>query len=273
MNKVYNHPATGLPTVDFGGEPRQLGRLPSTIHVSGMALLRKAVPMVPRADWKAIKRRDVIGPDFILDQKSHGSCVGHGAAGALMAARALAGATFQKLSGPYVYSWINGGSDNGAIISDGCKALVSHGAALYSEVSWDMIYRRQIPATADTTAQRFRASEVYAVESFDEICSALQLGFVVSIPVMVGGSFSDLDSNGICGWDRGPGNHCVYVAGMDQVASQWALDMTNSWGTSFGEKGHGFITQKHIESVEADSYAIRCEVGDPQDPNMPPVAA
>jgi C1A family cysteine protease len=90
---------------------------------------------------------------------------------------------------------------------------------------------------------------------------------------MVGGSFSDLDSNGICGWDRGPGNHCVYVAGMDQVASQWVLDMTNSWGTSFGEKGHGFITQKHIESVEADSYAIRCEVGDPQDPNMPPVAA
>jgi hypothetical protein len=109
MNKVYNHPATGLPTVDFGGEPRQLGRLPSTIHVSGMALLRAAVPMVPRGDWKAIKRRDVIGPDFILDQKSHGSCVGHGAAGALMAARALAGATFQKLSGPYVYSWINGG--------------------------------------------------------------------------------------------------------------------------------------------------------------------
>jgi len=266
--KAYFHAPSGFAAIDVGGIPRILNRLlPQKAQRAAMASFADSSSVIPRADWTAIDRRATL--PTLIDQKSHGSCVGFGSTGALMSARVLAGMPLQVLSGAYVYSWINGGSDQGAIIGDSVDALMKHGTCLESTVGWDTIYRNQA-SKGDTEAQRFKLFESYTINSFDEGVSALQLGFTLVFAVMVGNSFTDLDSDGCCGYDNGPGNHCVHADGVRKTSSgEWVLDMKNSWGPSFGDNGRGGIRQKLFEGLSSngqDAYAIRAATTDPNDP-------
>jgi hypothetical protein len=198
--------------------------------------------------------------------------VGFSAAGALMELRALDGMGFQRLSGAYVYSKINGGSDDGAIISDGLTQLIK-GTCLESEAPWDAIYPGRYPASANETAKRFRALEAYRIDTWEQFITALQLGFIAVGAVMVGNRFTSLDANGVSGWDSGPGNHAVRFDGCGILPNgEWFADLPNTWGTSFGQHGRTKITRKHFESVQQDSYALRAPTSDPIDPNKPPLA-
>lgn len=231
--------------------------------------------MIPRTDWRKIDRRGQF--PFIMDQKSHGSCVGHGSAGALMRARDAAGAKHVDLSGSFVYSWINGNRDDGAMISDAVAVLKEKGSCTYAKCPWDTIYQRNITDDARQEAQRYKALEIYSIGSedpFGEFVSALMLGFFPVFAVMVGNTFMRLDSDGVCGFDRGPGNHCVHADGIGQRGNgEWLIDMPNSWGsTNFGQNGRAFVTEKHVESVQQDCYIVRAATEDPNEPNSPPAA-
>jgi hypothetical protein len=265
-NKLYMHQETGLPAIDFDGVPRLLGRIPDTPALkSKYPRFRSAVPMVPRSSWWKKERRRLLDSKFILDQKNHGSCVGFGSAGAVMRARALTGQSFVKLSGAYIYSFINGGRDSGAMIGDAMDVVLK-GTVTDELVPWDDIYpSRYDVSKCNTVRVRFRAEECYRAESYEEIVSGILMDYIAVFAVMVGGSFTNLDSSGICGFDRGPGNHCVHGDGVTQVGSEWVIDMPNSWGTQFGQDGRGYITQRHIESVQQDCYLIKTAVEDPED--------
>ena len=270
---VYSDPATGLPAIDFDGCPRLLAKLPPTRGRGGLRSFVEAVGTAPESEWRPLDWRPLFTPNWILDQKSHGSCVGFSSAGALSKARALAGETFQRLSGSFVYAHINGGQDQGAIITDALGVLRDRGTCLDLEMPWDRIYKSQIPPSAYETAKRFRAFELYTADTWLEIGSAVQLGFVPIFAVMVGGSFMDLDSEGVAGFDNGPGNHAVHADGMVRLPrAGWALDMPNSWGTSFGQSGRCYLTRRHVEGVQQDCYVIRAIAFDPLDPHKPPVA-
>lgn len=267
--QVGNYPA-----VVIGGIPRILNKpSPDPLKRAAFPPFESAAPTVDPALWVEIDRRQDFGDQFILDQQSHGSCVGFSSAGALMRALVLAGHGFVRLSGAYTYSWINGGQDNGAQISDSLTSLMSHGTCTEAEVDWNHIYRNQIPASADTTAQRFRIEEAYKVANFAELMSGLQLGFIGVVAVQVGNTFTRLDSEGVCGFDRGSGNHAVCVDGAKKTSRGWTPDMPNTWGLSFGQRGRGRLTQQHIEGVEQDAYIMRAVRIDPQDPNKPPAVA
>lgn len=269
---VYLDPMTGLPAIDFDGCPRLLAKLPPDPAKRRLLTpFREAVPLVPESEWREINRRD--GLPWIINQQNHGSCVGFSSAGALMRARAINGSAPVTLSGSYVYSWINGGRDQGAVITDALAVLRDKGTCREALCDWDTIYRQQVSREADEDARRFRLLEAYTADTWDEILSAVQLGYLPIFAVMVGDSFASTDSDGVAGFDRGPGNHAVHADGCKRLSGLgWVLDMVNSWGPKFGQAGRCYLMRRHIESVQQDCYVIRAAADDPQDPNQPPIA-
>jgi hypothetical protein len=260
--------------ITIDGTDFHLGRIPCDPDKTLCKKFAEAVPQVPRSDWWEVNRRAVFDKSWILNQRSHGSCVGFSAAGATQRARGMTGAAFERLSGAFVYSFINGGRDQGATVTDAVKVLADKGTCLDSEAPWDAIYPNRYPASAKETAKRFRVSEFYYAETFDEMASAILLDYIPVFAVMVGSSFTRLNSDGVAGYDRGPGNHAVHADGLVKTPGGiWVLDMPNSWGIEFGEDGRCKLTQRHIEGVQQDCYVIKCAAEDSKDANNPPVIA
>ena len=93
--------------------------------------------------------------------------------------------------------------------------------------------------------------------------------------VHVGNRFMSVDRNGICGVDRGPGNHAVCVDGVRVLTdrpnswSDFILDMPNSWGKGFGDNGRGFLTISHSQEPIKwhATYSVRSVTEDPNSTN------
>lgn len=267
-----------LPFAMSGGHRRYLACLPPKSDFGGFKKFASAAPVVPRSQWQTINRRQQFpAPDWILDQDGIGSCVGNGSANGLRKARLLGGQSDVKLSPGALYAQINGGQDNGAVISDALTALQQKGTCSYGTVGETPFYINQLPSAWSDEAARFRIGQAYHCETFDEIASALQLGFIVVYGIMVGSSFENFDSSGVAGWTRGPGNHCMHADGLALLADgRWALDNVNSWGPSWGPWGIGrcYLSEEHFgHGDQPDAFAIVAAVDDPNDPHMPPAAS
>lgn len=273
-DRIYTDPDSGLDAINIDGVPRLLAKLPPAPERRAlMARFRDRAPILPKNEWREVNRRDAFGDAYILDQKNHGSCVGFASAGALMRSRAIQGGDFVRLSGAFTYSLINGGRDAGSMISDSLETLMKVGTCTEAEAPWTAIYPNRYPPTARETAKRFRILEAYRVDDFEELMTAIQLGFIGVGAVHVGGRFARLNADGICGFDPGPGNHAVAFDGAHLLPSgEWTIDMPNSWGIVFGQRGRGYVTQAHIDNVQQDCYAMRAATFDPDDTTRPPAA-
>ena len=267
-------PITGLEYIEFDGHRRILACLPPPADFGGLPKWRAANPTIPRDQWQEVDYSHLACP--ILDQDGHGSCVGHGACGAFETTWNLSGNTPQRFSSCFLYGLINGNRDAGANISSALQALMDKGIALLSQVPEGMIYQRQFPAEAFTTAQRFKVGEGYHLQSFDDMGSALQMGFLVVYGLYVGGDFGNLNSEGVAPAHGGMGNHCMYGVGLKRLASgQWAIRNRNSWGERWGNQGTCLLVERHFYngSNDPDAFAIKAVMEDPQDTNMPPKVA
>lgn len=264
-----------------GGHRRYLACLPPHADFGALPKFRDhsrmvgSAPTIPRSQWAPINRRSIFpAASWILDQNGYSSCVGNGSAAALRRARYLTngGEDDVPLSPGALYAQINGGSDNGAVISDALTALQQTGTCAYSTVGESPFYTRQLPAGWQQEAARFKISQAYHCQSFDEIGTALQLGFLIVYGIMVTGSFEHFDSNGIAGYGRGPGNHCMHADGMAQVGGQWVLDNVNSWGASWGpwQNGRCYLCEQHfLNGDQPDAFAILAATYDPKEPTPP----
>lgn len=257
-----------------GGELRILNRIPAKPLFGQYLRWSVANPVIPEKDWVEIDRRSTLGTDYIVDQDGFGACVGASAASALMRSRALRGYTFKRLSGMFVYSQINGGHDNGASIGDAVGVLEKKGACLEGTIPYSSKYIQSgnIPQAAYQEALHYTALEIYIPTTWEEMGSAIQMGFILVDAVMVGSNFNP-GSDGICGFSRGPGNHAVHQDGMVKRNGQWLMDFPNTWGTSWGSQGRAYLTKQHLtdSSLYQDMYAIRVAAADPNDPDKPPV--
>lgn len=259
----------GVVTPD--GQIRLLGALPPKPH--GLTSWKDGNnPVIPRAQWKPFSRPRPGVP--ILDQGQHGSCVGHGSTTALMMSRASAGMTFKLLSPCFLYGLINGGRDQGANISDAMAALLKTGTCLESEVPEGDIYASRFPKSAYASAANYKALDCYGLQDFDDVGSALQLGWDVSFSVCVGNRFMRVDSDGIAGVDPGYGNHCVYAGEeMILINGVWYCGGRNSWGLTYGNKGRFRWGERHISTESAfDAFAVRTATSAPDDATNPPIA-
>lgn len=269
MGQIIEH-ESGLDAIQIGGESFVLACLPTPTNVR-QAFRHYQELDLPRMAVEPISRREFLDDRFLLNQKSHGSCVGFSSAGALMDCRALAGCTFQRLSGAYTYSFINGGRDRGASIGESLDSLSKNGTCLEATVGWDEIYRNATKK-GDTEAQRFKIEEGYRIDSYDDALDAISKGFTIVYAVMVGSTFDRLDSEDVVGLDRGPGNHAVRANGI-YISQKWGpcLDSRNSWG-QWGNNGWFRTSQRHWDGVQQDAFAIRSVKFDPMDPKQLPTA-
>lgn len=254
--------------IDNTGEKRVLGLLPRDLMKrAAFPPFDASQPVIPRSDWKDLNRRTTF--TWILDQRSHGSCVGFASAGALARARVAMGQPYAQLSGAMVYSEINGGRDQGAIISDAIASLAK-GTCLESEANWDAIYPNRIPVAAYETRKRFRATAMYRIDTWDQFISSILLNFIPVFAVMAGNNFMRLSLDGVAGFDSGPGNHAVHADGIKLLNGAWVVDMVNSWNVTYGQMGRAYITQRHWESVQQDCYAVQAASEDAADSSEPP---
>jgi hypothetical protein len=240
---------------DITGEERRLGSLANPkgfvcaypTFASKFEVWDKATRKKVITDPNRVPRRKTFGPSWTQNQRSKGSCNGYALGGGLSKARFLRGIQDKLLlSGAFPYSMMNGGRDNGSALGDGLKVIEKYGSCPESLVPWDQIYPNLQPSNAKTEAAKHKGLVCYAAGSIDELYTGLAKGFIAIVAVHAGGSFQQLNSQGIAGVDSGGGNHAVHCDDLCIVGGEEVCDMNNSWGTNYGTAGRAYLTKDHF---------------------------
>lgn len=250
--------------IDGQGNVRRLGMIPADAKAKarrmkmmgfGEFLQKKGMGLIPRDKWVDVEYPKYRQPQWILDQHNSSGCVGYSEAGAHTQARDRRGMKFELLSGSFTYAHINGGQDGGAMILDAMLAGKKYGHALRSEFDYPQLFLRQIPASVKETALKRQTIAAYPVNTFDEVATALQLGFVVQAGVQVDGNFGSFDANGVSRARGRYANHSIYLDGMKQIDGKWVCHMPNSWGASWGpfRDGTCYLRPEGIV-IEGDAF-------------------
>lgn len=266
------------PSIVVDGEKRFLTCLPPAqakfMSPRGGEFRDAVSAPIPQSQWREVSNRAKFpASDWIYDQDGIGSCVGNGSTNALRKARFLAGMTDVRLAPGCTYAQINGGRDQGAVISDSLTALQQTGTISSKTLGSDEkpFMLRQMPKGWQTEAAQYRIEEAYHCSSFEDMATAIQLGFVVVYGVQVGNNFNNFDSDGCPGYSRGPGNHCMHADGLKKLPSgQWGLDNANSWGAWGPQKdGRCYLTAKFFAPPDQpDAYAVKTAVVGPKPPPL-----
>lgn len=202
------------------------------------------------SDPKRVAGRKMFGPEWVMDQKQHGSCNGYAAAAALSKARWIRGIRDRLLlSGAYVYSKINGHQDRGSVLEDGMEAIQKYGACPLSLVGSEGIYPEQQPRNADTEAAKHKGLACWAVQTKQGFRTALAMRMPVIVAVQAGTNFQRLGGGGIAGVSNGMGNHAVHCDDILMVNGVEVYDHQNSWNTSYGQSGRSYLTWDHFDAT------------------------
>ena len=198
---------------------------------------------------------------WIRSQGRRGSCNGYAGAWALARARVNAGLPFVPLSGEYLYALINGGRDAGSNLDAGMKAIQTKGVARENLVKHESYLFRDMSAEAREDAANHMGFECYSANDPIELASGLAFGFVGVVAVHASGAYRGLDSRGVRGASRGPGNHAVGVQDVRiNPGGELEYDEFGSWGRGNGQDGCAWLTwDRHLEptSPHHEFYLIR----------------
>lgn len=219
----------------------------------------------------------------IVDQGAIGSCTGNAIAGMLgflelqeLAAKAgghalLDPSTFKPFSRLFIY-WnersMEGDvrQDGGAAIRDGIKSIRNSGAC--SEQTWpyDQAHVFDVPsdqAFSEASAHKIVTGYRIDTTNLDEMVGCLANGFPFVVGISIYSSFMNpqVAANGLVPMpmynDSFEGGHAVCVVGYE-AASQLFI-VRNSWGESWGDKGHFYLPAQYLTGLGDDAWTIRKE--------------
>jgi len=243
-------------------------------RVTQKILTRDQIRQITSSPDRTPARQRFPASQWMRSQGGRGSCNGYAGAWALARARVVAGLPFVALSGEYLYSLINGGRDSGSMLDDGMAAIQSKGVSRESYVKHESYLWSQMSEQARQDAANHKGFECYRVDDETELASGLCLGFVGVVAVHAGGSYNRLDSRGVRGVSRGPGNHAVGVQDVRLNGNgDFEFDEFGSWGRSNGQDGYAWLTwDGHLEStVRHHAFYLIRAASDPQQSNVPQV--
>lgn len=234
--------------------------------------------LAKRPDRTAWKRRErFVGKKYIRNQGQFGACNGWSTSGVMSRARELRGEPYVCLSGADAYSQMNGGRDQGSVLSDGLEKVLPAGIAPESMVPFDRIYTHQIPALAIAARQNYRGTDAFAVDSEVVLASAILLGEMAVIAVHATNAFNQQDGNGLNLGGNGVGNHSTMVQDI-RLSDDGTIefDMANSWDTTWGDGGCTWLRwNNHLrETVKYHRFWVLVSTNDDtSDASKPPKIA
>jgi hypothetical protein len=264
---IGKYSISNLPSIKFDGFYRVLACIPETSESIkefpkfGSAMATTLDP----SQWQEIDLEWYNLP--ILNQGMTSSCVGHGTCSGMEMCYKQSGRPLVPFTPFFAYGLINGGRDAGAQISDALKALMQYGICRLGDIPAGTMFQNQFPPTAFEIAKRFKLAQAYHCQTFEDICSAITLGFVCPLGLYVGNNFPNLDSEGVAPLPAGGGGgHCVLGMGLKKSAKYgWLIKIQNSWGSNFGKNGHCYLQRGHFNMMNPDAFAIQAIIDDPQD--------
>lgn len=237
-------------------EIRRLGSLPhfppvdtplkafaSEFNVWTMDECRKAIAA---KKWRSA---DVFPGEGTEDQGQFGSCNGWALANAAWRAAYAGGNTkLTRRSGPYVYSLINHGVDNGSALIDGFNEGQQYGIPSYASCGQNKIYRAET-RQYDSEAADFQVVAPLLIKSWDELWTAAAGPFFLVIAVQVGRNFERMNGD-VIGIDDGAGNHavCQSDARVTDVGDI-ELKIIMDWGLRHGVNGCGWLGKRHLATT------------------------
>lgn len=235
--------------------------------------------MLPTETYMSIELKDVspsvlkAAPSVLTlnvppvgDQGSEGSCV---AWGTTYASRSINWQTSHQaawsqsvniFSPEYVYDQIKVGScSSGSYVTDGLKLLVNQGVVPWSIMPYSDVNGCSLVPTVDQKA----LAATYKVASYSRVSitsSAIKAELVSGKPVVVAGpvnnAFMYLSGTTVLKnfSGRSLGGHCYCVVGYDD--SKQAFKIMNSWGTSWGSRGFGYIGYSYVSRWWQEAYVL-----------------
>ncbi|MFI5340529.1 MAG: C1 family peptidase [Candidatus Methylomirabilales bacterium] len=218
-----------------------------------------AEPTKPALDYSSeIKRVRDSGPE--------GSVVGLALATALEFQIAKATHQDHQISARYIYYAARQASgttefDSGAVIADAIRVLSKKGAV--EDDIWPYVagqYAAKPPAAVEN-AKRFRITDAKAVSGLDAVKSALiQNGPVVAGITMYQSAMTPATSKtGViplpASKEQIVGGHAIVIVGYDD--KQKRLKFVNSWGSSWGEHGFGYLPYEYAEKYMSEAWTFK----------------
>jgi hypothetical protein len=232
-----------------------LGCLPRKVDVGEVVkCLADVLPIIPKAQWKPVSAVHLV--PSVLNQGSHGACVGFGCTQGVKVLRRGMILPDADLSAWDLYRRICGGRDAGANISDGLVALRDEGVATLTTCpSFTLSRSKSVEWKAD--AERHKIEEWFDCPTREAIATALQKGFVVPFGVPVTSSWEP-DSDGWINPRGGTrGGHCILGLGFAEKNGKWGIPFVNSWDDDWGIKGFAIYPLDLIDNEYADAWAGR----------------
>ena len=256
----------GFPSIYFDGYYRVLSYKPSPqndLPLFGDSFMG-AAPLPLRdidLSWESHR---------ILNQKNTSSCVAHATTTGMEILYKQRQNVEKNFNPFFMYALINGGADDGAYISDAMDAAMKYGICEIGSFPSDKVYyKNSLTKTAYDNAARFKLDQAYRCTSFDQICQAINLGFVVNIGIYVGNNFANVDSEGIAPLLRtSVGGHSMLACGLKYHSKYgWLVKVQNSWGVNFGINGYCYLRKEAFGGRDLDCFAFQGVLDDPKDPN------
>lgn len=234
---------------------------------------QRAVPEAPTVRMRGLPASFDLSPKMPPpgNQGQQNSCVAWASAYALKSyheqvernwgydSPALGGQGNRVFSPAYVYNQINGGQDKGSNIQVAMNLFVQQGAVPWSVMPYNQKdYRTQPTAQARQIAAQYKARRYYRV-GYDDM-TTIKSEIVRGNPLVFGMSIDDAfyKVKGTVVYDaRGgevQGGHAMTIVGYDDNkisprGDRGAVKILNSWGTSWGDKGYGWVSYRMFQSL------------------------
>lgn len=180
----------------------------------------------------------------------------------------------------FIYNQQNGGEDKGLYYYKTMEFLKSNGVAPWRSMPYtDQDYLSQPSQESKKEALKYKIKSFSRLnfKNPDEIKRVLAGKNVVMVGMIIDDAFYKLkgatvyDTNG----GQSYGGHAMTIVGYDdnkksKSGKKGAFKLQNSWGTSWGDKGYGWVSYSMLAKVGQETYAMIDEPA-PQNTQIPNV--
>lgn len=245
-----------IPYIEFDGVRRPLGNLaPAEPH--GLPAFSSSYSLMPRSEWVECDWSNF--SPCILDQGYTSACSSHASAMGMMYCLNKIKHKVIHLNPFFLYALVNGGRDAGSVLSYNLTALEQYGCCEDSALPHRLTFAYRLPQGAYANANHFRVKQAFHCPTFDDICTAIQQGFVTPFGIYIGQNFIYPDANGVCPLPNGyGGGHAILGVGLKKHPKWgWLIKFQNSWGKNFNRNGFAYVHEGFFNRMNPDAFAIQ----------------